>query len=145
MATNGEEDKSTNSFDYSQFAETFYSDQDLERYIRIIQNDVKSELEKEASFHVRRYSHRNSSSSSYKEHHQSTASDTKEKANHHPSIDESEEKLICQLKNKARVLSGEGKDGKTDQKWHNPPKHIFKPFVEVDIIKLSVFELLGLM
>lgn len=115
--------------DYSHFAETYYSNQDLERYIRIVKSEIKEELFKDAHFRVKQYNK------------EKTKSETDDQAANESKSEEAgsqadqEEKRVCRL----RKVHLRNEDAKFDYEWHNPPKTIFKPFVQVMHISLLNF------
>lgn len=104
--------------EYSEYAQNYYSDQELEKYIRIVRQQLAEQVEEsKKKFHVKNYD----------PNWQISAARTSDRSDE-PTTTLAEN--VCKLKLKVKPPNS------TDQhivkhEWHNPPKSIFKPFTEV--------------
>lgn len=117
------------TMNYDQFAETFYSNQDLENYIRIVRSQIKQHLDNDARFRVKKYVKRNDETES------ETNKEVAEKMSESQSQEENQS-LVCRLKKASLKANTNG----LDYRWQNPPKIIFKPFVEVINFRNNLFK-----
>lgn len=103
---------------YDRFAETYYSNQDLEKYVRIVRAQIKNDLDKDIHFKIKQYNQREIEI-------QNETVDYKKEKN-----EELKENFVCPIKNnKLKKIDPQN----FGHEWCNPPKNIFKPFLEVKL------------
>lgn len=103
------------NIDYERYAENFYFNQDLEKYIRIVRAQVKNDLQVDTHFKVKTYDHGRILKM---ENNLDQVLKQKNK-----EVDQPKENLVCPLR-KVTITNSE-------HEWHSPPKIIYKPFLEV--------------
>lgn len=109
------------SSDYAHFAETYYSNEELEKFIKIIRSEVIEEENKDGrQFHVKKYPPKNNEQVD------------------NDQVQVEDKSVFCELK-KLNIQNSTNTTSiqriAANHEWCNPPKIIFKPFIEVSIIK----------
>lgn len=108
--TNG---KQRVAISYREHAEAYYVDAKLDQYVKLIRDQVKSNIEEEKNY--------TKSFNMYKKNQMENNGDCDRKETNNSQF-------VCKLKLKNDIKERNNTIAKHE--WHSPPKSIFKPFVE---------------